>query len=166
MLMSATEKEKEKKKKEKSTGGTTIRCELKLGCSSCLHHPCVASHAWPCLDWSCYLVRVFCSMLLNCWIFCVFISLHNLLLLVLHQSLSEGEKSAYLMWELYYTVVKNSCLNPTIHSFLYFISNGTVQIVSLAQGYTMRVIKRLYIASNLCHKELQKRHPNTTLKVR
>lgn len=49
---------------------------------------------------------------------------------------------------------------------LYLIWNGTVQIVSLAQGYTMRVIKPLSMATNLCPKELQKRQPNATLKVR
>jgi len=151
-------------KKEKG-GQHTIKSELKLGCSS--SHPHVASHAWPCLacsylfDW-CFLQGV--SELLN--ILHVLVGLHNLLLLILYQSLSEGEESTSLMWELYYTVVKSSCLNSTIQSFLYLISNGTIQIVSLAQGYTMRVIKHLYIALNLCHKELQKRHPNATLEVR
>lgn len=49
---------------------------------------------------------------------------------------------------------------------LHLIWNGTVQIVSLAQGNTMKVIKPLYMAANLCCKELQKRQPNATLKVR
>lgn len=68
------------------------------------------------------------------------------------------------MWELYYTADKG-CLNPTIQSFLHF-KWGNSDCEFSSRIYTMKVIKHLYMASNLCHKELQKRHPNTTLEVR
>lgn len=136
--------------KRKKVGGMRGRTAL----------PCLALSGLELFIWLVFFWRVF----LNHWIFCVFISLHNLLLLVLHQSLSDGEKACLLCGNSIIQLLKAAVW--ILLFSLYFISNGTIQIVSLAQGYTMRVIKCLCIASNLCHKELQKRHPNATLKLK
>lgn len=65
-------------------------CRTRLGCSSssmCPIHFPMLGLVWTGVN---YLVSVFCRVFLSCWVIFFMFTLHNLLILVLHQSLSEG----------------------------------------------------------------------------